>query len=83
MFFRCLIIINETFKILWDFARLTDYLILAREPELFIINKKKKKKEKERDRENLPYSGLFRPRWPQRENQRRQKETCPWNLPVI
>ena len=35
---------NETHKILWDFEIQIDYLVLARRPEIVIINKKKKKK---------------------------------------
>ena len=33
---------NDTHKLLWDFNIQTDYLILARRPDLIIINKKKK-----------------------------------------
>ena len=33
---------NDTHKILWDFDIQTDYLILARRPDLIIINKKKR-----------------------------------------
>ena len=36
---------NETYKIVQDFEIQTDHLILARRPELILINKKKKKKE--------------------------------------
>ena len=35
-------------KILWDFEMPTDHLILARRPDLVIVNKKKKKKKKEK-----------------------------------
>ena len=35
---------NDTHKLLWDFNIQTDHLILARRPDLIIINKKKKKK---------------------------------------
>ena len=35
---------NDPHKLLWDFAIQTDNLILARRPDLIIINKKKKKK---------------------------------------
>ena len=35
---------NDTHKLLWDFDIKTDHLILARRPDLIIINKKKKKK---------------------------------------
>ena len=37
---------NDTHKLLWDFNIQTDHLILARRPDLIIINKKKKKKRK-------------------------------------
>ena len=33
---------NATYKLLWDFNIQTDHLILARRPDLIIINKKKK-----------------------------------------
>ena len=35
---------NDTHKLLWDFDIHTDHLILARRPDLIIINKKKRKK---------------------------------------
>ena len=35
---------NEKHKILWDFEIQTDHLILARRPDLVIVNKKKKKR---------------------------------------
>ena len=35
---------NATHKLLWDFNIQTDQLILARRPDLIIINKKKKEK---------------------------------------
>ena len=35
---------NDTHKLLWDFDIQTDNLILARRPDLIIINKMKKKK---------------------------------------
>ena len=35
---------NDTHKLLWDFDIQTDHLILARRPDLIIINKKKKRK---------------------------------------
>ena len=35
---------NDSHKLLWDFNIQTDHLILARRPDLIIINKKKKKK---------------------------------------
>ena len=33
---------NEMQKLLWDFKRQTNHLILARQPDLIIINKKKR-----------------------------------------
>ena len=33
---------NDTHKLLWDFDKHTDDLILARRPDLIIINKKKR-----------------------------------------
>ena len=33
---------NDTHKLLWDFNKQTDHLILARRPDLIIINKKKR-----------------------------------------
>ena len=33
---------NNTYKFLWDFDIHTDHLILARRPDLIIINKKKR-----------------------------------------
>ena len=36
---------NDTHKLLWDFDIHTDRRILARRPDLIIINKKKKNKE--------------------------------------
>ena len=38
------ILVNDTYKLLWDFNIQTDHLILARRPDLIIINKKKKKR---------------------------------------
>ena len=32
---------NDTYKLLWDFNIQTDHLILARRPDLIIINKRK------------------------------------------
>ena len=43
---------NEMHKFLWDFEIQTDFLILARRPDLVIVNKTK---------ENLPNSGLCSP----------------------
>ena len=39
---------NETHKLLWDFHVQTYHLILARRPDLIIINTKKKKKKKKK-----------------------------------
>ena len=35
---------NERHKLLWDFEKQTDYLILTRRPDLIIVNKKRKEK---------------------------------------
>ena len=40
---------NNTRKLLWDFDIHTDYRILARRPDLIIINDNNKKKKKERE----------------------------------
>ena len=49
---------NETHKILWDFEMQTDHLILARRPDLVIVNKKKKKKkEKKKKRKGKKRKG--------------------------
>ena len=61
---------NATHKLLWDFNIQTDHLILARRPDLVIINKKKKKKKKE----NLQNSRLCCPGWPQNKTERMWKE---------
>ena len=53
---------NEIQEVLMNFARQTDHLILARRPDLVIINKNKK--------ENLPSSGFSRSSEPQRENKK-------------
>ena len=45
---------NETHKIIWDFEIKTDHPILARRPDLVLINTKKRKKEKE----NVSTGGL-------------------------
>ena len=37
---------NEMHKVLWDFEKQTDHLILARRPDLVIVKKKKKRKKK-------------------------------------
>ena len=37
-----LVLENDTHKLLWDFDIQMDHLILARRPDLIIINKKKK-----------------------------------------
>ena len=41
---RAPVLENDTHKLLWDFDIQTDHLILAKRPDLKIINKKKKKK---------------------------------------
>ena len=66
------VIENVMHKILWDFEIQADHLILARRPNLEIINKKKRKKKKKK--ENLPFSGLWHPSRSQSENQRKGKE---------
>ena len=48
---------NETHKLLWDFEIQMDHLILARRPDIVIVNKKKKEKKK-RQVKNLPNSEL-------------------------
>ena len=37
------VLVNETYKILWDFEIQMDHLILARRPYLIIVNNKKKR----------------------------------------
>ena len=37
---------NDSHKLLWDFNIQTDHLILARRPDLIIINKKRKKEKR-------------------------------------
>ena len=64
-------------KILWSLEIQTDHQILARKPDLVIINKKKKKKKKEKEKEknkNLVYCGLCRPCRAKSKNQRKRKE---------
>ena len=74
---------NERHKILWDFKIQTDHLILARRPDLMIVNKKKK----------LPNCGLCCPGWPQSKIERKWKGAVPrpckgiekkklWNMKV-
>ena len=38
---------NETYKTIWDFEIQTDHLILARQPDPEIVNKKRKEKKRE------------------------------------
>ena len=38
---------NKTHKIFWDFKIRTDHLLLAKRPDIVLINNKKKKKKKE------------------------------------
>ena len=40
------VLANEMHKLLWDFETQKDHLILARRPNLVIVNKKEKKKKK-------------------------------------
>ena len=56
---------NETHEILQEFESQTDYITPTRRPDLVMINKKKK--------ENLTYSGLYRPGGKLCENQRKGK----------
>ena len=56
---------NDTHKLLWDFGTQTDHLILARRPDLIIINKKK---------ENLQNCGLCYPSWPQNKIESEKKD---------
>ena len=53
---------NDSHKLLWDFDKQTDHLILARRPDLIIINKK---------RENLQDSRLCSPGRPQDKTERK------------
>ena len=48
---------KERHKFLWDFEIQTDYLILARQPDQVIVNKRKQNVKKE-SKENLPNRGL-------------------------
>ena len=59
---------NDTHKLL-DFDIQTDHLILARRPDLIIINKKKKKKKENLQNCRLCFSG-----WPQNKTERMWKE---------
>ena len=45
------ILVNKTYKLLWEFDIQTDYLIPAIRPDLMIVKKKKKKVKKEKERE--------------------------------
>ena len=49
---------NETHKIFYDLEIPTDYLILARRPDLVMIHKKNTRKKKQKKKKNLP-SGDF------------------------
>ena len=56
---------NETHKLLWDFEIQTDHLILARQPDLVIVNKKK---------EDLQNFGLWCPGRPlSKESEKKDK----------
>ena len=59
-----LVLKNETHKLVWDFEIQTDYLILARQPDLVIINKN----------ENLLNCELYCPGRPQTKSERKWKE---------
>ena len=63
------VIENETHKLLWNFEIQTDQVILARQPDLVIINNNKKKR-----KENLPSSGLCHPGWSQSKTEKKQEE---------
>ena len=52
---------NETHKLFWDFEIQTVHLILARRPDLEIVNKKKRRE-------------LSCPGWPQGNTERKPKE---------
>ena len=60
---------NEKHEILWDFELQTDHLILARRPDLAIVNNKKKKKKVSR-----PNSGFCSSDWPHGKTERKRKE---------
>ena len=62
---------NETYEIIGDFEIETDYIILARRPDLEQINKTKNKKKQKR-KENL-YRELCHLNRPQSENQRKSR----------
>ena len=64
---------NETHTLLWDFDIQTDHLIMARRPDLIIINK---------NRENLQNCGLCCPRGPQRKKWKTAKREIMWNMEV-
>ena len=55
---------NETHEVLWDFEIQTDYLILAKRPDLMIAKLKDK----------LPNSGLRRSDGPPSKIKRKRKE---------
>ena len=44
---------NETEKVHWDFKVQADHIILTRNPDLVIVNKKKERKKKETKEQNL------------------------------
>ena len=56
---------NDTHKLLWDFDIQLDHLILARSPDLIIINKKK---------ENLQNCQLCCTSWPQNKTEKSEKK---------
>ena len=58
---------NDTYKLLWNFDIQTGHLILARRPDLIIINSNNKK-------ENLQNCGLCCPGWLRNKTERMWKE---------
>ena len=70
---------NEMHNVLWNFEIQTDHLILARRPDVVIVNKKKKKNKKI-NKGNLPNSGFCRPARLQSQNKRKWKKEKYLNL---
>ena len=50
MHYPAFVLENDTHKLLWDLDIQTGHQILARRPDLIIINKKKKQKTKKKKR---------------------------------
>ena len=67
---------NETHKILSDFEIKTDDLILARQPDLEIFNKKKKKKK-------LPNSGKSLGKIKRKQNERYAPRPSKMVIPIV